>query len=107
VEDAKRALFLYGNDTSKTVKEVLTDLHKIKGVSNTSAMESACRAAIGRFIHAGLPSWQAVWAVTDRGVSAVLVAHAAAVAIPSGVVASQQDGSCTSSSWWAGTVGSV
>ncbi|WIA12819.1 hypothetical protein OEZ85_006448 [Tetradesmus obliquus] len=31
VEDAKRALFLYGNDTSKTVKEVLTDLHKIKG----------------------------------------------------------------------------
>jgi hypothetical protein len=35
VEDAKRALFLYGNDTSKTVKEVLTDLHKIKGVSNS------------------------------------------------------------------------
>jgi hypothetical protein len=34
VEDAKRALFLYGNDTSKTVKEVLTDLHKIKGVSD-------------------------------------------------------------------------
>ncbi|KAF6250832.1 Brix domain-containing protein [Scenedesmus sp. NREL 46B-D3] len=31
VEDAKRALFLYGTDTSQTVKEVLTDLHKIKG----------------------------------------------------------------------------
>jgi hypothetical protein len=34
VEDAKRALFLYGNDTSQTVKEVMSDLHKLKGVRN-------------------------------------------------------------------------
>jgi hypothetical protein len=40
LEDAKRALFLYGNDTSKTVKEVLTDLHKIKGVSCSAAGQS-------------------------------------------------------------------
>jgi ribosome production factor 2 len=33
VEDAKRALFLYGGNTSATVKDVLTDLHKLKGVS--------------------------------------------------------------------------
>lgn len=33
VEDTKRALFLYGNDVSQTVKETMTDLHKLKGVS--------------------------------------------------------------------------
>ena len=32
VEDPKRALILYGNRTSQTVKDVLTDLHKLKGV---------------------------------------------------------------------------
>jgi ribosome biogenesis protein Nip4 len=32
VEDTKRALFLYGNDVSQTVKEAMTDLHKLKGV---------------------------------------------------------------------------
>lgn len=33
VEDTKRALFLYGNDVSQTVKEAMSDLHKLKGVS--------------------------------------------------------------------------
>jgi hypothetical protein len=33
IEDTKRALFLYGNDASQTVKEAMTDLHKLKGVS--------------------------------------------------------------------------
>jgi hypothetical protein len=32
VEDAKRALFLYGNDASQVIKECMTDLHKMKGV---------------------------------------------------------------------------
>lgn len=32
VEDAKRALFLYGGATSALIKDVLTDLHKLKGV---------------------------------------------------------------------------
>eukprot|EP00877_Chromochloris_zofingiensis_P000399 jgi/Chrzof1/1035/Cz01g37260.t1 len=32
VEDSKRALLLYGNDTSQTIKDVLVDLHKLKGV---------------------------------------------------------------------------
>ncbi|KAF8067235.1 choline monooxygenase [Scenedesmus sp. PABB004] len=31
VEDAKRALFLYGNDVSQTVKDAMSDLHKLKG----------------------------------------------------------------------------
>mmetsp|Transcript_41304 Transcript_41304/g.123338 ORF Transcript_41304/g.123338 Transcript_41304/m.123338 type:complete len:150 (-) Transcript_41304:3596-4045(-) len=30
VEDAKRSLVLYGNQTSQRIKDVLTDLHKIK-----------------------------------------------------------------------------
>lgn len=33
VEDAKRALILYGGSTSAVIKDVLTDLHKLKGVS--------------------------------------------------------------------------
>lgn len=32
IEDTKRALLLYGNDVSQTVKEAMTDLHKLKGV---------------------------------------------------------------------------
>lgn len=32
VEDAKRALFLYGGSTSAVIKDVLSDLHKLKGV---------------------------------------------------------------------------
>jgi hypothetical protein len=35
VEDTKRALFLYGNDVSQTIKETMTDLHKLKGVSSS------------------------------------------------------------------------
>lgn len=33
IEDAKRALFLYGNDASQMVKDAMTDIHKLKGVS--------------------------------------------------------------------------
>ena len=32
VEDPKRALLVYGNKTSQVVKDVMTDLHKLKGV---------------------------------------------------------------------------
>lgn len=32
VEDPKRALILYGHKTSQVVKDVLTDIHKLKGV---------------------------------------------------------------------------
>lgn len=32
VEDPKRALILFGNKTSQTVKDILTDIHKLKGV---------------------------------------------------------------------------
>lgn len=32
VEDPKRALLAYGNKTSQVVKDVLTDLQKLKGV---------------------------------------------------------------------------
>lgn len=31
VEDPKRALILFGNKTSQTVKDILTDIHKLKG----------------------------------------------------------------------------
>ncbi len=33
IEDAKKALVLYGNKVSQIIKDALTDLHKIKGVS--------------------------------------------------------------------------
>jgi hypothetical protein len=42
VEDTKRALFLYGNDVSQTVKEAMTDLHKLKGVSEVQLAQSNC-----------------------------------------------------------------
>jgi hypothetical protein len=32
VEDAKRCLFLYGNQTSQVVKDVVTDLYQLKRV---------------------------------------------------------------------------
>ena len=32
VEDPKRALLVYGNKTSQVIKDVMTDLQKIKGV---------------------------------------------------------------------------
>ena len=32
VEDAKRSLLVYGNKTSQVIKDVMTDLHKLKGV---------------------------------------------------------------------------
>lgn len=32
VEDAKRALIMHGGNTSQVIKDVLTDLHKLKGV---------------------------------------------------------------------------
>ena len=37
VEDPKRALLVYGNKTSQVVKDVMTDLHKLKGVRSTAA----------------------------------------------------------------------
>eukprot|EP00955_Chlamydomonas_euryale_P005592 59369-Chlamydomonas_euryale.AAC.1 len=39
VEDAKRSLVLYGNQTSQRIKDVLTDLHKIKRVRVQPAAE--------------------------------------------------------------------
>jgi hypothetical protein len=38
VEDAKRALFLTGGSTSAVIKDVLTDLHKLKGVRLWAAL---------------------------------------------------------------------
>jgi len=35
VEDPKRALLVYGNKTSQVIKDVMTDLQKIKGVSQS------------------------------------------------------------------------
>ena len=32
VEDPRRALLVYGNRTSQVIKDVMTDLHKLKGV---------------------------------------------------------------------------
>jgi hypothetical protein len=35
VEDTKRALLLYGTSTSQVIKDALSDLHKLKGVSGS------------------------------------------------------------------------
>ena len=46
VEDPKRALILCGNKTSQTVKEILTDIHKLKGVRREGpAARASCSAA--------------------------------------------------------------
>lgn len=33
VEDVKKSLILYGGQTSQVIKDLLTDLHRLKGVS--------------------------------------------------------------------------
>jgi ribosome biogenesis protein Nip4 len=48
VEDTKRALFLYGNDVSQTVKETMTDLHKLKGVSLVLTRQKRGQSMWGR-----------------------------------------------------------
>ncbi len=49
VEDAKRALILFGGKTSQITKDVLSDLHKLK-----SAVSCFCSfAQLGRPIPAG------------------------------------------------------
>jgi len=43
VEDARRALLMYGNSTSQVIKGVLADLHKLKGVRPPPAFSSSSR----------------------------------------------------------------
>ena len=38
IEDAKRCLFLYGNQTSQVIKDVITDLYQLKRVSAVLAV---------------------------------------------------------------------
>ncbi len=41
IEDAKKSLILYGNKVSQVMKDVLTDLHKIKRVSQERGLTQA------------------------------------------------------------------
>jgi ribosome production factor 2 len=53
VEDAKRALFLVGGSASAVIKDVLTDLHKLKGVSRRSVGLGRGSVLAGRGLSAG------------------------------------------------------
>ena len=45
MEDPKRALLMFGNKTSQVIKDVMTDLHKLKGVSGRAMWPSPAAAA--------------------------------------------------------------
>ena len=58
VEDPKRALVLYGHKTSQVIKDVLTDIHKLKGVSrgHSCTLHRGCSALCG-FLRRTCASW--------------------------------------------------
>ena len=63
IEDAKKSLVLYGNKTSQVMKDVLTDLHKIKRVSKQEHIMALCTqwdfclTLYGGFCVSAWPPW--------------------------------------------------